>query len=238
MPASGVADANDEFAAVIGHLRADRPVVYPTSTLPALGVRPTTAGLDVLFSVKRRQATQPVSLAVARLGDASALVHLPERAEAFLAALPAGSVTIVFEARRTARSSDVLVTETRSPDRPDGSPRIAGADPDPRLGRAGIAIRVAAHPTARRLLQATGPLTATSANRSGRSTPPDCREAAIELGLAEDAFVPGVCPYSTPSTLIRWPDPLVTNDDGESPEVLRLGIVSESEVREAWMTAN
>ena len=63
---------------------------------------------------------------------------------------------------------------------------------DSRLGD-GVAIRVVAHPEAISLLNKVGPLTATSANRSGVAPVEDCEKAARSLSsLGEEvSFVEG-----------------------------------------------
>ncbi|DAC10297.1 MAG TPA: tRNA threonylcarbamoyladenosine biosynthesis protein RimN, partial [Candidatus Poseidoniales archaeon] len=44
---------------VIARLLADEAVVYPTSTLPGLGARPTPKGLDAVFALKARDDRKP-----------------------------------------------------------------------------------------------------------------------------------------------------------------------------------
>ena len=177
-------------------------VVYPTSTLPALGCRPEARALDLIYDLKGRDPSQPVSIAVADLNQASELVVIPEGTSQLLASFHEGSLTLVLPARSSV---------------------------DSRLGGDSIAVRVVAHPTAKQLLREVGPLTATSANRSGEAPSADCREAAEALGLPEDAALPEVCPGGQPSTLIRTygHGPLTY---GTALEVLREGIVSKSEV--------
>ena len=119
-------------------------IVYPTSTQPALGCLPTTAALDDLYEIKNRPSHMPVSIGVADLEQASTLVELTDDIPDLLSSFPEGSLTLVLPAKENL---------------------------DDRLGSDKIAIRVVAHPTAKALLKATGPLTATSANTSG--TPPN-----------------------------------------------------------------
>ena len=60
------------------------PVVYPTSTLPALGCLPQPDALDSLFELKKRSTTKIVSLGVCDLNQASALVEIPTAAIAIV----------------------------------------------------------------------------------------------------------------------------------------------------------
>jgi L-threonylcarbamoyladenylate synthase len=177
-------------------------VVYPTTTLPALGCRPESAALDMLYRLKQRTAEHPVSLAVANLSQASDIAEIPEETESLLESFPAGSLTLLLQAKRSL---------------------------DARLGGDLVAIRVVAHPMARELLEEVGPLTATSANLSGVTPEEECVKAAEALRLPCEAALTGVCPGGLPSTLIRWHGHALLSRSGRV-EVLREGLVSESEV--------
>ena len=52
-------------------------IVYPTSTLPALGCIPDSRALDELFEIKSRSGDAPVSLGVADLNQANDIVEVP-----------------------------------------------------------------------------------------------------------------------------------------------------------------
>ena len=190
---------------VIARLLADEAVVYPTSTLPGLGARPTPQGLDAVFALKARDDRKPVSLAVRSLQQAEALVHIPEMAYALVEAFPPGSLSLVLPAR------EVL---------------------DPRLGGQAIAVRCVVHPVALALVDAVGPITATSANLSGESPALDTEVCAERLGLPRDAAAPGLCPGGPGSTF------LLMANGGEAPEVsvIRAGAVPQTDVM-AWVTS-
>ena len=195
--------------ALLRYIERGEPVVYPTSTLPALGVKPTKEGLDALFKLKGRQEGQPVSLMSESLEQVAGLVEWSEEVLELIEAFPRGSLTIVLPAAKVA---------------------------DSRLGKNGIGIRLAAHPLARTLLKCTGPLTATSANRSGMNPLSECSEAAAELELPSDAVWNGHCPGGLPSTVIR----IETNLMGgiSEPMVIRGGLVSSTELNQWWMMRN
>tara|TARA_A100001037_G_scaffold277308_1_gene277264 strand:+ start:149 stop:772 length:624 start_codon:yes stop_codon:yes gene_type:complete len=195
--------------ALLRYIERGEPVVYPTSTLPALGVKPTKEGLDALFKLKGRQEGQPVSLMSESLEQVAGLVEWSEEVLELIEAFPRGSLTIVLPAAKVA---------------------------DSRLGKNGIGIRLAAHPLARTLLKCTGPLTATSANRSGMNPLSECSEAAAVLELPSDAVWNGHCPGGLPSTVIR----IETNLMGgiSEPMVIRGGLVSSTELNQWWMMRN
>lgn len=179
---------------LLARVDADGLVVYPTSTLPALGCRPTTPALDTLFEIKQRSAEMPVSLAVLDLEQAEALVVVSDAARELISAFPLGSITLLLPARTPL---------------------------DVRLGGDFIAVRPVSHPSAQRLISATGPLTATSANRSGADPLLDCMAAACSLGLPDEAALPESTRGGPPSTLISL---------GPEVIVIREGVISAHQV--------
>ena len=100
-------------------------LVYPTSTLPALGCIPTTKSLDDLYRIKKRSAMSPVSLGVTDLSQASEIVEIPDDVPEILESFPEGSLTIVLKAIEKM---------------------------DDRLGGFRVAVRVVTHPVAKELL--------------------------------------------------------------------------------------
>ena len=183
-------------------------IVYPTTTQPALGCLPEPTCLDRLYRLKGRASDMPVSIGVASLTQAETLVEVPDGVKELLGNFPEGSLTVILRAHNTL---------------------------DSRLGGDSIAIRVVAHPLAKRLLEATGPLTATSANRSGESPMTDCDEAARLLSDDGDAIgcVSGTCPGGSPSTLIVWYS-VCDSTESRDIDILREGVVSELEVK-SWL---
>jgi len=183
------------------------PVVYPTSTLPALGCLPQSDALDSLFELKKRSETKIVSLGVCNLDQASALVKIPEIAKEILDSFPAGSLTLILPAHETL---------------------------DVRLGGDAVAVRVLADARARALVSKVGPLTATSANPSGEEPVSDCESAAEILNLPRHAAYPGKCVGGSPSTLIRWN---ISGDPSHDSDwsVVREGKVRSEEIL-AWST--
>ncbi len=171
-------------------------IVYPTTTQPALGCIPTPKCLDKLYELKERNHSMPVSIGVANLDQAEDLVEVPDLVRDLLDDFPRGSLTVVLKAHETV---------------------------DSRLGGKGIAIRVVAHPEAISLLNEVGPLTATSANRSGVAPVDDCEEAARSLSSSAEE----------PSTLIAWYS-VCGSTQLRDTEVLREGVVSSEEVK-SWL---
>ena len=185
-----------------------RCVVYPTSTLPALGCIPTSTALDELFEIKERPYSSPVSLGVADLNQAREIVQVPEDVREILEDFPEGSLTIVLRPHE---------------------------EMDARLGGGKVAVRVVSHPTARTLLLRTGPLTATSANLSGLEPALNCVEAADSLSKPRRPVlaIGGVCEGGSPSTLIAW-HTVCNTPESFGIEVIREGKVSSEDVISWW----
>ena len=183
-------------------------VVYPTSTLPALGCILTSNALDNLYELKKRSHDMIVSIAVSDLEQASDLVYLTDDLEDFIGAFPEGSITIILRAKKPL---------------------------DKRLGGEKIAIRILSNKTAKKLVEQTGPLTATSANISGLEPLNDCEMAAASLSntATEIAYVSGICPGGVPSTLIAW-HTVCKSPNSREIEVLREGLVKSKEIQRWW----
>jgi len=182
------------------------PIVYPTSTLPALGCIPRSDALDQIFELKKRDGTKVVSLGVCNIEQAGDLVEIPKQAREILDNFPPGSLTLILPAIRTL---------------------------DVRLGGNSVAVRVLADARARELVSKTGPLTATSANISGHEPVDDCEEAAAILNLPTVAAFPGKCVGGSPSTLIRWNVSGDASQD-ENWTIIREGKVLKEEIQ-AWL---
>jgi L-threonylcarbamoyladenylate synthase len=121
-------------------------VVYPTETVYGLGADALAAdAVERVFDAKRRDRSKPVSMAVPSVDAAEEVTRLTDRERAFCEAFLPGPVTVVVE---------------RGPDVPDV---LTG-------GRDRVGVRVPDHDVALALLERTWPVTATSANVSGRGS--------------------------------------------------------------------
>ncbi|MES3516225.1 MAG: L-threonylcarbamoyladenylate synthase [Natronomonas sp.] len=174
--------------------------VYPTETVYGLGADGLDpAAVEAVFEAKQRDRSKPVSLAVASVEDISSYARLTDDALAFCEQFLPGPVTVVLPRRSVV--PDVLV---------------AGAE---RVG-----VRVPDHDIARRLIRGAGPLTATSANRSGQ---PSARQVdSIDETIRDRAAV--VDGGETPggeSTVV---------DPGRG-EIIRPGLLADE--IEAWLDA-
>ena len=152
-------DLTDAVAA----LRRGDLVVYPTETVYGLGADALDPeAIERVFEAKGRSRQKPLSMALPELAAAADYTLTTERERRFCERFLPGPVTVLVE--RTDRVPDVLV---------------GGGD---RVG-----IRIPDHDTARALTRRTGPITATSANRSGE--PSARRVDEVDATIRERATV-------------------------------------------------
>ena len=126
-------------------LRDGELVVYPTETVYGLAADATDpAAVERVFSAKRRSPDKPVSVAVPSVGALAELCPLTGRERRFASEFLPGPVTLVA-------------------DRGELPAVLTG-------GRDRVGVRVPEQPLARALLDRIAPITATSANVSGRES--------------------------------------------------------------------
>ena len=198
--------SKDELLSAVNSLNAGLCVVYPTTTLPGLGCKPTKEGLDRLYSIKDRDENMPVSLGVFDMNQVEHLVYFNQEVIDLLSCFAKGSITLILPAKETV---------------------------DNRLGGDNIAIRVFSNPKASELARLAGPISATSANKSGVTPKADCEKAGQELGLPTDCIVSGFCESGLGSTFVK----VDLNENCTSVDtvtVMRQGVVPAKDVK-AWL---
>ncbi len=191
---------------LIDNLNSNGIVVYPTSTLPGLGCLPRKEALDNLYELKKRPASQPVSLGVADIEQANELVEVPVIAIEILQSFPQGSLTLILDAK---------------------------SELDERLGGKRVAVRVLSDLRALELVNAVGPITATSANHSGVEPLYDTKLAGQALGLEDGCIVEGHCPGGAPSTIVSI-EKSGTDSVEFTVSIMREGVIPRIDV-ETWM---
>ena len=142
-------------------IRGGDLVVYPTETVYGLGADALNEeAVEHVFEAKRRDRDEPVSLAVPDVDAALEYVRATDREERFMREFLPGPVTVLCE--KTHAVPDVLTA-----------------------GRERVGVRVPDHEVALALLREVAPVTATSANVSGRPSAtrvteldPEIRDAA------------------------------------------------------------
>jgi len=153
-------------------------VVYPTETVYGLGADALdTAAIEAVFETKRRDRDNPLSLGVASVEAALDYVSPSVTEQRFMRTFLPGPVTVVVE----------------------------GRDPVPDAltgGRDRVGVRIPDHDLARELLERSGPLTATSANVSGRSSVTDPADLDAEIRSAAGVILEGGETPGTASTVV------------------------------------
>jgi L-threonylcarbamoyladenylate synthase len=187
----------------IAALKAGQLVVYPTETFYALGADAfSSTALRRLFQVKRRELGRPVGLIAADTAMAFSLAR-----------------EIPFDARRLARAFWPGPLTIVLPARADLAPELTGPG--------GVGVRVSPNPVARALSAAIGrPITATSANLSGKAPPTTLEAARTGLGEKVKVYLEGGnLAASAPSTVVA------VNPSGW--KMVRMGAISEDQIAAA-----
>ncbi len=147
-------------------------VVYPTETVYGLGADASdSTAVERVFRVKGRSREKPLSIGVPDAERATEYARLSDRDREFIDRFLPGPVTVVCERRPT-------------------------LPPGLTAGRDRVGIRIPDHEVALALLEATSPITATSANRSGTGSVTDPAALASEVREAvavvlDDGRTPG-----------------------------------------------
>lgn len=170
----------------------------PTETFYALAADPTNVrGVSRIFEIKGRDDGKPLLVLFAERGqlDQLGVDVAPSRLERFLRLWPA-PLTVVLPLRAPIAAS---------------------------RGSATLGVRMPADPAVCKLIDAVGPLTGTSANRSGEPPLADPDVVALELPDIDLVVDGGPTPGGPPSTIV---DATV-----EPPRVLRPGAFHWPEAR-------
>jgi L-threonylcarbamoyladenylate synthase len=199
-------------------LDASDLVVLPTDTVYGVGCNPfDPTAVDHVFAAKGRGRDLPLPVLVHDWRQAVGLVdRIDDRARSLIAEFWPGPLTLVLE-------------------------EAAGIGWDLGRSRGTVAVRMPRQPFTLALIKQVGPIAVTSANRSGRPTPPTVREVMAQLdrhvgvyfdvgplpdptGRSGRQGAEGPLPEpGTPSTIVDLTGPGV--------RVLRVGAVDPAEVR-------
>ena len=181
-------------------LRAGQLVAFPTDTVYGVGALAfNAASVAAIYVAKQRPPEKALPILIADEADLLRITSsVPDVAHRLIAHFWPGGLTLVL------------------PKRPD-VPEIVSADMT-------LAVRIPDLDLARALMRLTGPLAATSANRSGQPSPITASDVMIQLGGRIAAVLDGgPCPGGTPSTVV---------DCVSSPtRVVREGAVSLADLR-------
>ncbi len=176
-------------------------VAFPTETFYGLAVDPLNPlALNHLYALKQRDISKPILTLVDDRESLFSLVQdIPGIYEDLMQEFWPGPLTLIFQARL---NLPVLLT----------------------AGTSTVGIRQSSHPFARQLLRAFGrPLTATSANLSGRAAAVDAYGVRAQFGTKIDmVFDGGRTPGILGSTIVGL--------EGERLRLIREGAVPFAEI--------
>jgi L-threonylcarbamoyladenylate synthase len=179
-------------------------IAYPTETFYGLGASAENErGVEKIFRLKDRHFKNPLSLIIGERKDLSNLVdHVPETAHRLMKAFWPGALTLIFRAA------------------PHVNPRLTA-------GTGKIGIRISSHPIATMLAKTLSqPITATSANLSGRTECTTADEVTSCFKNRVDALINGGPTQGRISSTILD----VTTDP---PEILRPGVIPDFLIQQA-----
>lgn len=186
-------------------LSAGQLVALPTETVYGLGgdARNDRAVAQI-YQAKGRPSFNPLIAHVADIETAEKYVHFNEMAYEVARAFWPGPITLVLPLRED-----------------------AGISPLVTAGLATLAVRIPAHPVARRLLRAFGgPVAAPSANPSGRVSPTRAQHVADGLSGRIAAVIDGgACAVGVESTILG-----LAHSPKEAPLLLRPGGVATEDI--------
>jgi L-threonylcarbamoyladenylate synthase len=151
-----VSDPVDDAVAAV---RRGQLVVFPTDTVYGIGGRPDDPEVTAaLFEAKARPPELTLPVLVASVADAHVIAELDDRAARVAAAAWPGPVTLILPRSRVSRGWTLGAAEDT------------------------VGVRMPGHPLALALLARTGPIAATSANRSGEPPARSCDELVAAFG--------------------------------------------------------
>ncbi|WP_314687071.1 L-threonylcarbamoyladenylate synthase [uncultured Bifidobacterium sp.] len=189
-------------------------IVVPTDTVYGIACDPfNESAAERIYEVKRRERSKALQVLMSSLGDLRALgLELPPP----LDVLSAGFLPGPFSPIAVAGADCALVTPKREAD-----------------GSRTQAIRIPDSDVALRVLRATGPLAASSANRSGERSAQSVEEAQASLGDDVDLYLDGGPTASHVASTVVAAD----SDGADGVVVLREGVIPAVEIREALRRA-
>lgn len=192
------ADALDAASRAV---QSGQLVVLPTDTVYGIGADAfDAAAVADLLAAKGRGRDMPVPVLVGSWDTIEGLVnYVPPQMRALIEAFWPGGLTLVVE----------------------HAPSLSWDLGD---SRGTVAVRMPLHPVALELLERTGPMAVSSANRSGQPAPVTVDEAEKQLGDSIQVYLDGgPATVGVASTIVD-----VTT---ETPRVLRQGAVTLDELR-------
>lgn len=178
-------------------------VAFPTDTVYGIGASAfDNQAIQKLYDVKKRAERKAIPILIAESSDLNSLIsHLPPQAKRLMDHYWPGPLTLVLPAK------------TSLP------PALS---PEPTVG-----IRIPDSRFARELLRATGPLAASSANLSGKSSAQTAKAVIKQFADQIELIIDGGETSGERAST-------VVNCTSTSMQILRPGPISADEIRAVW----
>ena len=168
-------ELEDLIRSAVDIIKKGGTVVYPTETVYGLGADALSEdAVRKVYRIKRRELSHPISLAVSSFEMVHSVAHIDSESLEILTELLPGPVTVLL------RKKDIM------PDVLTAASEVVG-------------VRFPENEIANHIIKETGPITATSANVSGRNPPTCIEEVEIKVDIIING---GKCKYSMPSTVV------------------------------------
>ena len=199
---------DDSLAKATQIVRAGGVIVLPTDTVYGVACDPSNAqAIERIYEIKHRSHTKSLQILLSSTDQLDALgLVLPSPLDVLSQALLPGAFSPITVAQN---SSNLATLRTED----DGSRTQAIRVPDSRVSLSIIA--------------ATGPLAATSANRSGDESAQTVQEAYTQLGDAVDLYLDGGPTVSHVASTVMAAD----THDPDGIRVIREGVIPQAELR-------
>ena len=188
---------SDLIDAAVACVRAGGTIIFPTETVYGIGAAAENdEGVAAVYAAKGRSSDKPLALHVANTKQTEPFVAAwTEAAQRAIAQFWPGPLALVLK---------------RQPHRFEKAA----------AGYATISLRCPDHALARRILEQTGPLAATSANHSGHAAFTGSVESIADLPAASLAIIAGQTALRRESTIMDC--------SSEVPRILRRGAIDEA----------
>ncbi len=166
----------DQIRTAVDIIKGGGTVVYPTETVYGLGADAfSEEAVRKVYKIKNRDFYLPISIAVSSFEMLHKVAYIDSETSKIITELLPGPVTVLLKRKEIV--PDILTAASEV-----------------------VGVRLPDNEIATRIIKETGPITATSANMSGKN-PPTCIEE-VKINLADIIINRGKCKYSLPSTVV------------------------------------
>ncbi|MFT8704353.1 L-threonylcarbamoyladenylate synthase [Bifidobacterium aquikefiricola] len=198
----------DSLALAARYIHEGKLIVMPTDTVYGIACDPfNEIAIEALFEAKHRPLSKSLQVLLADTSEIEALdLRLPYPLDVLSASLLPGAFSPICIASADTQLQTIKIEATA---------RTQG-------------IRVPDAESTRRILAATGPVAASSANISGQSSAQSVQDALAQLGESVALYLDdGPTPGPVASTVVT-----TSKTDADGIAILRQGVIPESQLRD------